>query len=99
MTKSMSGRLSNEIRAAFLEGLDLPQDAEVENLRFGEHPHWDSLGHMTLLETLEAKFAVVLQGDDAMRIDTFPAALTVLCEMLGNKSAHPGSLESKDRLT
>ncbi|WP_106190266.1 acyl carrier protein [Umezawaea tangerina] len=64
--------------AAFRAGLDLPADADATALTFGGHPHWDSLGHMSLVTTIEEAFAVELSEDDVMAIDSYASAAAVL---------------------
>lgn len=74
------GGPSCEVRLveAFRKGLDLPPDTDVGRLAFGRHPHWDSLGHMSLLTTLEESFGVALDGDDVDQLDSYDAALSIL---------------------
>jgi acyl carrier protein len=70
--------LTRTLRQAFLQGLDLPSDIEVDALVFEEHPHWDSLGHMTLVAEIEEKFGLTLNGDEIMRMDSFAAAIEIV---------------------
>ncbi|MGH3381153.1 MAG: hypothetical protein ACRDP6_41115, partial [Actinoallomurus sp.] len=51
---------------AFTAGLDLPADTDVTTLVFGEHRHWDSLGHMSLVLALEQAFGVSLGDEDVL---------------------------------
>ncbi|MEV7807986.1 acyl carrier protein [Microbispora sp. NPDC088329] len=63
---------------AFKEGLDLPAETDVTTLVFGQHRHWDSLGHMSLVITLEQTFGVSLEEKDVLEIDSFASAAAVL---------------------
>jgi acyl carrier protein len=63
---------------AFMVGLDLPVETDVTALAFGEHRHWDSLGHMSLVITLEQTFGVSLEERDVLEIDSYAAAAAVL---------------------
>ncbi len=63
---------------AFRMGLDLPPDTDVTTLAFGEHRHWDSLGHLSLIVTLEKTFGVSLGEQDVLEIDSYAAVVTVL---------------------
>ena len=40
--------------------------------------HWDSLGHMSLVITLEQTFGVSLGGEDVLEIDSYASAAAVL---------------------
>lgn len=66
------------LRAAFLEGLDLPGDTDVTVLKMEEHAHWDSLGHMSLVMSIEERFGVVLDGDEVARLTSYSAACGIL---------------------
>ncbi len=63
---------------AFRTGLDLPAETDVNTLVFGQHPHWDSLGHMSLVATLEETFGVSLEEKDVLEIDSYASAAAVL---------------------
>jgi acyl carrier protein len=63
---------------SFIAGLDLPDDTDVTTLAFGQHQHWDSLGHLSLVVALETAFGVSLDRDDVLAIDTYAAAAAVL---------------------
>src|SRR4051794_36015456 len=63
---------------AFTVGLDLPAETDVSTLAFGEHRHWDSLGHMSLVIALEQAFGVSLGDEDVLEIDSYASAAAVL---------------------
>ncbi|MBE3014108.1 acyl carrier protein [Microbispora sp. NEAU-D428] len=63
---------------AFTAGLDLPAETDVTTLVFGQHRHWDSLGHMSLVITLEQTFGVSLEEKDVLEIDSYASAAAVL---------------------
>jgi acyl carrier protein len=63
---------------AFRKGLDLPAGTDVARLAFGTHPHWDSLGHMSLVTTLEEAFGITLDGSDVDRLDNYQSAVAIL---------------------
>lgn len=73
-----STTFDDRLTEAFHAGLDLPADTDMATLAFGEHPHWDSLGHMSLVTTLEEAFAVTLSEDDVMAIVSYASAAAVL---------------------
>jgi acyl carrier protein len=84
------------LRDAFVQGLDLPPETVVQALSFGQHPRWDSLGHLTLVLEIEKRFSVTLDGDEVMRLDSFAAALEILAarEALPRGSRTTGAGES-----
>lgn len=73
-----SATFDDRLTEAFHRGLDLPAGTDVSTLAFGEHPHWDSLGHMSLVVALEEAFSVTLSEDDVMAVDSYASAAAVL---------------------
>jgi acyl carrier protein len=63
---------------AFRVGLDLPAETDLSTLAFERHRHWDSLGHMSLIATLERTFGVSLGEQDVLEIDSYASAAAVL---------------------
>jgi acyl carrier protein len=63
---------------AFQEALDLPSDTDVTGLAYGEHDHWDSLGHVQLVIALETKFDVQLSGSEVVELKSYEAAAAVV---------------------
>ena len=55
-----------------------------DDARRGELDGWDSLGHLDLVSELEAHFAVTIDADRALDIDTFGAAKRVVASLLDN---------------
>lgn len=56
----------------------MPAEAEVTALAFGQHRNWDSLGHISLIATLEEKFGVSLTETEVLAIDSYASAAAVL---------------------
>jgi acyl carrier protein len=67
-------RLSQAFRIA----LELQPDVDVERLAYGEHPHWDSVGHMALVAEIEDTFGVTLQTDDVLQLSSYAKAVELL---------------------
>ncbi len=63
---------------SFRVGLDLPADTDVTTLAFEQHPHWDSLGHMSLVVALEETFGLSLDEEDVLAIQSYASAAAVL---------------------
>jgi acyl carrier protein len=67
---------------AFLGALDLAPDTDVTTLAYGQHEHWDSIGHMTLVAEIEDAYGVMLDTDDVIGLSDWQAAIDLL-ERLG----------------
>jgi acyl carrier protein len=50
----------------------------VETLAYGEHPHWDSVGHMALVAEIEDTFGVMLDTGDVLGLLSYANAVEVL---------------------
>ena len=50
----------------------------MTTLAFGQHQNWDSLGHMSLIATLEEKFGVSLTETEVLAIGSYASAAEVL---------------------
>lgn len=67
-----------KLTEAFSSGLDLPAGTDPASLAFGQHRNWDSLGHMSLIATLEETFGVSLSEAEVLGIDSYASAADVL---------------------
>jgi acyl carrier protein len=63
---------------AFVTALELPEDVDVRALAYGDHPNWDSIGHMALIAEIEERFDVMLDTDDVLAIGSFDEALELV---------------------
>jgi acyl carrier protein len=63
---------------AFRIALELPPDVEVETLAYGQHPHWDEVGHMALVAEIEDTFGVTLAEDDVRELSSYAKAVELI---------------------
>jgi acyl carrier protein len=70
--------IEGRVREVFVRALELTDDVDVAAIRYREHPHWDSLGHMALVVAIEEEFGVELEPDDLIAMNTFHAVLGIL---------------------
>ncbi|MFF2374983.1 acyl carrier protein [Streptomyces xiamenensis] len=68
----------DRLTEAFREALDLPSDTDVTSLVYGEHDHWDSLGHVQLVIALETMFDVKLSGSEVVELKSYDTAAAVV---------------------
>jgi acyl carrier protein len=66
---------------AFVGALDLAPDTDVTTLAYGQHEHWDSIGHMALVGEIEAVYGVMLDTDDVIGLSDWQAALDLLARL------------------
>ena len=51
---------------------------EVKNLHYQDIIEWDSVGHMTLMSTLEDTFDIMLETDDIIDFDSYEKGIEIL---------------------
>ena len=71
-----------KLASAFIDALDLAPDTDVTTLAYGQHEHWDSIGHMALVGEIEDAYGVMLDTDDVIGHSDWQAAVDLL-ERLG----------------
>ncbi len=77
--------LADRMSDVFVRALELEPGADVVNLRFREHPRWDSVGHMSLVVAIEDEFGVEMDTDALIGMDSFDKAVeTVRLAMAGS---------------
>jgi acyl carrier protein len=63
---------------AFRIALELPPETELTKLAYGEHPHWDSIGHMALVAEIEDAYGVMLETGDVLDLSSYAKAVELL---------------------
>jgi acyl carrier protein len=51
---------------------------EVKNLHYQDIIEWDSVGHMTLMSTLEDTFDIMMETDDIIDFDSYKKGIEIL---------------------
>lgn len=70
--------LHQRLRRVFDDTLRLDPATADGDLRFLQTPGWDSLGAVLLTAAIEQEFAIEIDVDEALRIDSFGQALETL---------------------
>lgn len=66
-------------RNAFIEGLGVSEE-QVDGLSFQSVPAWDSVGHMSLIASLEDAFDIVFDTDDIVDFSSFEKGKEILAK-------------------
>lgn len=69
----MADELENRVRGVMARTFGIPLDAVAPHFKMGDHPRWDSIGHMELVAALEKEFAVRFPGHALARITSLVA--------------------------
>jgi acyl carrier protein len=75
--------IAQQLRAVFVDALELGEDVEVEKLEYRGIEAWDSVGHMTLVAAIEDAFDVQLDTDQVIDLSSFKVALDLVKELRG----------------
>ena len=75
----------SKVFTVFQEVFSLPQDAKVDDLIYNEYEGWDSVGHMTLVASLEEAFDCMLDMDDILDMSSFSKSAEILLKYLENQ--------------
>lgn len=75
--------IAQQLRAVFVDALELGEGVEVEKLEYRGIEAWDSVGHMTLVAAIEDEFGVQLDTDQVIDLSSFTVALDLVKELRG----------------
>ena len=76
MSTQIAERLQDIFRAVF----DIPEMADVTNVRQVNQRNWDSLAHVSLVAAIESEFNMTLDAADALRMTSYRATELLLEE-------------------
>ena len=62
----------------FIKSLSINSNKFNENIKYNEIPEWDSIGHMTLMSSLEEKFSISMDTDDIVDFSSFEKGIEIL---------------------
>ena len=62
----------------FITSLSINAESFNENLKYNEIPEWDSIGHMTLMSSLEEGFKITLETDDIVDFSSYKKGMEIL---------------------
>ena len=62
----------------FKNSLNVDKKKVTENLKYNEIDEWDSIGHMTLIATLEDEYKITFDTDDISDFSSFNKGIEIL---------------------
>ena len=65
-------------RDIFIQSLSIDKKKFNEKIKYNEIPEWDSIGHMTLMSSLEEKFSISMDTDDIVDFSSFKKGIGIL---------------------
>ena len=65
-------------KKVFKEVFDIEDEILVDSFSYESVPQWDSIGHMSLIATLESEFNIMMEMDDVIDFDSFGKGHNIL---------------------
>ena len=65
-------------KTAFSESFSIDLNKVSETLKYNEIEEWDSIGHMSLIASLEEKFKISFETDDIVDFSSFKKGKEIL---------------------
>ena len=63
---------------AYIETFSIDEKILKKNLEYNTIPEWDSIGHMTLIGSLEETFGISMETDDIIDFSSYNKGLEIL---------------------
>ena len=70
--------IKKKYRDIFIQSLSIDEKKFNEKIKYNEIPEWDSIGHMTLMSSLEEKFSISMDTDDIVDFSSFGKGIEIL---------------------
>lgn len=67
-----------KLRACFSESLGISLERVTDDLTYNTIEQWDSVGHMTLVASIESAFDIMLDTDDILAMSSVGKAVEIL---------------------
>ena len=62
----------------YVESLEIDSGIVNDNLEYNSVPEWDSIGHMSLIASLEEAFNISIETDDIIDFSSFKKGIEIL---------------------
>ena len=73
--------MEESYKKAFIDGLSLTDNTDIERLEYNEIDEWDSIGHMTLVAEIEEKFNITFETDDIVNFSSYKKGKEILMKL------------------
>lgn len=64
-------------KKVFIEIFEI-NESQLEDLKYQDIPQWDSLGHMSMIGSLEDEFDIMIEMDDIIDFSSFKKGIETL---------------------
>lgn len=74
----MSNYNKSDYDQLFIESFSIEASALNQELVYQSIPAWDSVGHMTLIASIEEKFNITIEIDDIINFSSYTVGIEIL---------------------
>ena len=68
----------NKYIKVFTDSLSIDKKKFSENIKYNDIPEWDSIGHMSLISSIEESFDITFETDDIIDFSSFTKGIEIL---------------------
>ena len=68
----------NKYKLAFQEAFNIDKKKNISQLKYQDIEEWDSIGHMTLISSLEEKFGITFSTDDIVDFSSYKKGMDII---------------------
>ncbi len=65
-------------KTSFVEALEISLDIVNDKLEYNSISEWDSIGHMSLISSIEESFDITFETDDIIDFSSFTKGIEIL---------------------
>ena len=76
----MNSNNIEKYKNCFIESLEIEESIINEDLEYNSITEWDSIGHMSLMSSLEEIFNITMETDDIIDFSSFKKGKEILAE-------------------
>lgn len=69
---------AEKYKQCFCKVFSLEADLDVETVKMGSTPDWDSVGHMELVTEIEDTFDILFETEDILRFTSYGEGIEIL---------------------
>ena len=65
-------------KKTFINSLNIDDSVFNDKLQYNDIPEWDSIGHMSLISSLEDEFSISIETDDIVDYSSYKKGIEIL---------------------
>lgn len=74
--------MENKLKDSFVSALGIPAEQVTDELKYADHPNWDSVAHMALIAAIEEAFDIMIDAEDVIDMSSFAKARQIVAKYI-----------------